>query len=67
MSCVCRGHLYGDVYSSPGLDMQQKQVLMVAFLGQANMPDELYGHALAVSTTGFPYSSCYKCYQYCYD
>ncbi|DBB14766.1 TPA: hypothetical protein ACH3X3_004378 [Trebouxia sp. C0006] len=32
-----RVHLYGDVYSSPGLDMKQKQLLMVAFLGQASM------------------------------
>ena len=46
---LCRVHLYGDVYSSPGLSMQHKQLLMVAFLGQANMPDELFGHALAVS------------------
>jgi alkylhydroperoxidase/carboxymuconolactone decarboxylase family protein YurZ len=48
--CACRVHLYGDVYSSPGLDMKQKQLLMVAFLGQANMLEEMSGHALAVST-----------------
>lgn len=47
--CACRVHLYGDVYSSPGLDMKQKQLLMVAFLGQANMLEEMSGHALAVS------------------
>lgn len=46
---IYRTHLYGDIYSSPGLEMRQKQLLMVAFLGQANMPDELFGHAVAVS------------------
>ena len=46
----CRTHLYGDIYSSQGLDLQQKQLLMVAFLSQAGMPDELFGHALAVGT-----------------
>ena len=45
---IYRTHLYGDIYSSPGLAMRQKQLLMCAFLGQANMPDELFGHALAV-------------------
>lgn len=48
---VYRTHLYGDIYSSPGLEMRQKQLLMCAFLGQANMPDELFGHAVAVSST----------------
>ena len=43
-----RRHLYGDVYSSPGLGMRQKQVLMVAFLGQADMQEQLFGHLLAV-------------------
>ena len=28
---------------------EEKQLLMCAFLGQANMLDELFGHALAVS------------------
>ena len=42
-----RRHLYGDVYSSPGLGMRQKQVLMVAFLGQADMQEQLFGHLLA--------------------
>lgn len=46
---IYRTHLYGDIYSSPGLEMRQKQLLMCAFLGQANMPDELFGHAVAVS------------------
>lgn len=50
MTCMlrCRRHLYGDVYSSPGLGMRQKQVLMVAFLGQADMQEQLFGHLLAV-------------------
>lgn len=28
----CRTHAYGDVYSSPGLDLRQKQLLASAFL-----------------------------------
>lgn len=47
-----RLHLYGDVYSSPGLGMRQKQLLTVAFLGEANMHDQLYTHAIAVSPCG---------------
>ena len=43
-----RRHLYGDVYSSPGLGLRQKQVLMLAFLGQADMQEQLFGHLLAV-------------------
>ena len=43
-----RLHLYGDVYSSPGLDLRQKQLLMVSFLSEANMHDQLFGHLLAV-------------------
>lgn len=42
-------HLYGDVYSSPGLDLRQKQLLACSFLGVACMPDQLFGHALAVN------------------
>ena len=42
-----RRHLYGDVYSSPGLDLRQKQLLTCAFLAEAAMPDQLFGHALA--------------------
>lgn len=42
-----RLHLYGDIYSSPGLDMQRKQLLTCAFLSEAGMPDQLFGHALA--------------------
>ena len=40
-------HLYGDVYTTPGLPLATKQLLMVAFLGEAVMPDQLFGHALA--------------------
>jgi hypothetical protein len=43
-----RLHLYGDIYSSPGLGLAQKQVLMCAFLGEANMHEQLFGHLLAV-------------------
>ncbi len=44
-----RLHLYGDVYSSPGLDLRQKQLLMCACLAEHNMHEQLFGHALAVS------------------
>jgi len=44
-----RLHLYGDVYSSPGLDLRRKQLLMCARLAEANMQEQLFGHALAVS------------------
>ena len=47
-------HLYGDIYSSPGISMRQKQLLMAAFLAQANMHDQLFGHLIAV---GDPASS----------
>ncbi|KAL0039278.1 hypothetical protein WJX79_001162 [Trebouxia sp. C0005] len=53
-----RVHLYGDVYSSPGLDMKQKQLLMVAFLGQANMLEEMSGHALAGMRFGVSPEAC---------
>ena len=49
-----RLHLYGDVYSSPGLDLRQKQLLMCAFLAEADMHDQLFGHALAVRTGSCP-------------
>lgn len=42
-----RMHLYGDVYSSPGLDLRCKQLLMCAALAEADMGEQLYGHALA--------------------
>lgn len=44
---ACSLHLYGDLYSSPGLDLRQKQLLTCAFLSEAHMPDQLFGHALA--------------------
>lgn len=47
---ACRLHLYGDVYSSPGLRMAQKQILMVAFLAEADMHEQLFGHSIAVSS-----------------
>lgn len=46
-----RLHLYGDVYSSPGIDLRQKQLMMVAYLAEAGMHSELYGHLVAVSRT----------------
>ncbi|PSC72828.1 4-carboxymuconolactone decarboxylase [Micractinium conductrix] len=47
-----RMHLYGDIYSSPGLDMRRKQLLTCAFLAEAAMPDQLFGHALAALRFG---------------
>lgn len=41
--------------------MKQKQLLMVAFLGQADMPDELLGHALAVSPLRFVLAAIVHC------
>lgn len=52
-----RRHLYGDVYSSPGLDLRQKQLLTCAFLAEAAMPDQLFGHALAGLRFGNSYSA----------
>lgn len=51
VSIFGRLHLYGDVYSSPGVSLRQKQLLMCAFLGEANMPEQLFGHLLAVRKT----------------
>ena len=59
---IYRTHLYGDIYSSPGLDMRQKQLLMCAFLGQANMPDELFGHAMAVRSCLIVCLSIMQCF-----
>lgn len=47
-----RLHLYGDVYSSPGLDLRRKQLLMCARLAQANMGEQLFGHAFAAMRFG---------------
>lgn len=49
---LIRLHLYGDIYSSPGITLRQKQLLMVSFLGQANMHDQLYGHLIAAFRFG---------------
>jgi hypothetical protein len=40
------------VYSSPGLDLRAKQTLTCAFLAEAAMPDQLFGHALAALRFG---------------
>ena len=47
-----QGHLYGDVYSSPGLTMLQKQYLTVAGLVKSNMMEQLFGHAIAALRFG---------------
>jgi len=47
-----QNHLYGDVYSSPGLSMLSKQHLTIAGLVKSNMMDQLYGHALAALRFG---------------
>ena len=58
---LCRLHLYGDIYSSPGLSLRQKQLLMCAFLGEANMPDQLFGHLIAVRGPAVSAQSHYPC------
>lgn len=45
-------HLYGDVYSSPGLPLATKQLLTVAGLADADMPTQVYGHAVAALRAG---------------
>lgn len=45
-------HAYGDVMSSPGLDLAQKELLMVSFLAVSDMPDQLFGHILAAVQNG---------------
>lgn len=47
-----RLHCYGDIYSSPGISMKCKQLLMCARLAQANMGDQLFGHAIAALRFG---------------
>ncbi|BDA49034.1 hypothetical protein COCOBI_13-1440 [Coccomyxa sp. Obi] len=58
-----RRHLYGDIYSSPGLTLAQKQILMVAFLGEANMHEQLFGHLLAAMRFGNDLEACLKAIQ----
>ncbi|CAL5224426.1 g7109 [Coccomyxa viridis] len=53
-----RRHAYGDVYSSPGLDLRQKQLLASAFLAEANMHDEMFGHLLAAMRFGADEAAC---------
>lgn len=53
-----RLHLYGDVYSGPGLTMSQKQLLTVAFLGEAQMHDQLYTHLIAALRFGANPAQC---------
>lgn len=43
--CLVRKHAYGDIYSSPGLDLRQKQLLGSAFLVCLPVSDCLW-HAL---------------------
>ena len=45
-------HLYGDIYSSPGLPLATKQLLTVTGLADADMPTQLYGHAVAALRCG---------------
>ncbi|MEW5306422.1 MAG: hypothetical protein WDW36_008887 [Sanguina aurantia] len=55
-----RLHLYGDVYSSPGLGLRQKQLLTVSFLGEADMHDQLYTHAIAAMRFGASHASVWQ-------
>lgn len=55
-----RLHLYGDIYSSPGLTVQQKQLCMVAFLSEADMRDQLFSHSLAAFRFGAGKEACLK-------
>lgn len=47
-----QSHLYGDVYSSPGLSMLQKQYLTIMGLVKSHMMEQIYGHALAALRFG---------------
>ena len=47
-----QNHLYGDIFSSPGLTLRQKEYMMVAFLSEAHMPRQLFGHARAALRLG---------------
>jgi len=42
-----RLHCYGDIYSSPGLSLRQKQLMISGFLAEAEMHDEFFGHCIA--------------------
>jgi len=63
-------HAYGDVMSSPGLDLAQKELLMVSFLAVSDMPDQLFGHILAAVQNGNTVAAvrhaieiAFECYQ----
>ncbi|KAK9808538.1 hypothetical protein WJX73_006328 [Symbiochloris irregularis] len=58
ISEAIRIHAYGDIYSSPGLNLQQKQIFIIGFLGTADMHDELFGHCLAALRFGVPQAAC---------
>ena len=45
-------HLYGDVYSSPGISLLQKQYLTLVGLVKSNMVEQVYGHAIAALRFG---------------
>ncbi|KAI8108447.1 hypothetical protein M9434_006472 [Picochlorum sp. BPE23] len=47
-----QSHLYGDVYSSPGLTMLQKQYLTIMGLVKSHMMEQIYGHAFAALRFG---------------
>ncbi|KAK9807216.1 hypothetical protein WJX73_010028 [Symbiochloris irregularis] len=51
-------HAYGDVYSSPGISLRQKELLMCAYLGQANMSDQLFSHIYAAMRFGSDREAC---------
>ena len=54
-------HAYGDVYSSPGISLRQKELLMCAYLGQANMSDQLFSHIYAVRLMALSFSPAAAC------
>jgi hypothetical protein len=62
-----RVHLYGDVYSSPGIDMRQKQLLMCARLAQADMGEQLFGHAIAGLRFGNSYEQLRQAIDIAFD
>ncbi|KAK9814833.1 hypothetical protein WJX72_012357 [[Myrmecia] bisecta] len=53
-----RMHLYGDIYSSPEVELRQRQLFMCAFLAEANMHEELFGHMLAALRFGNDREAC---------
>lgn len=45
-------HLYGDIFSSPGLPLRLMELMMIAFLAEAHMPAQLFGHCRAAFRLG---------------